>query len=48
MFAPAFETALGLEFIGFSGPDVQEGLAANREKRAPRFSVDPEARQLQP
>ncbi|OHV05654.1 enoyl-CoA hydratase/isomerase family protein [Mycobacterium talmoniae] len=37
MFAPAFETSLGLEFIGFSGPDVHEGLAANREKRPPRF-----------
>ncbi|MEZ0366178.1 enoyl-CoA hydratase/isomerase family protein [Mycobacterium sp. pUA109] len=38
MFAPAFETSLGLEFIGFSGPDVHEGLAANREKRPPRFT----------
>lgn len=37
-FAPAFETALGLEFLGFSGPDVHEGLAAVREKRKPRFS----------
>jgi enoyl-CoA hydratase len=36
-FAPAFETALGLEFLGFSGPDVHEGLAAVREKRKPRF-----------
>lgn len=38
MFAPAFETSLGLEFLGFSGPDVHEGLAANREKRPPRFT----------
>lgn len=37
-FAPAFETALGLEFLGFSGPDVHEGLAAVREKRKPRFT----------
>jgi enoyl-CoA hydratase len=37
MFAPAFETALGLEFLGFSGPDVREGLTAHREKRPPRF-----------
>lgn len=36
-FAPAFETALGLEFLGFSGPDVHEGLAAIREKRKPHF-----------
>jgi enoyl-CoA hydratase len=39
MFGPAFETALGLEFIGFSGPDVQEGLAAHREKRPARFTA---------
>jgi enoyl-CoA hydratase len=39
MFAPAFETSLGLEFIGFSGPDVQEGLAAHREKRPARFAA---------
>jgi enoyl-CoA hydratase len=38
MFAPAFETSLGLEFLGFSGPDVQEGLAAHREKRPARFT----------
>ena len=38
MFAPAFETSLGLEFLGFSGPDVREGLAAHREKRPARFS----------
>src|SRR5690625_1030512 len=36
-FAPAFETALGLEFLGFSGPDVHEGLAAIQEKRKPQF-----------
>jgi enoyl-CoA hydratase len=40
MFGPAFETALGLEFIGFSGPDVREGLAAHREKRPARFTGD--------
>jgi enoyl-CoA hydratase len=42
MFAPAFETSLGLEFIGFSGPDVQEGLAAHREKRPARFGTSPQ------
>lgn len=40
MFAPAFESSLGLEFIGFAGPDVQEGLAAHREKRPARFGGD--------
>ena len=39
MFAPAFETSLGLEFLGFGGPDVGEGLAAHREKRPARFSA---------
>jgi enoyl-CoA hydratase len=34
---PAFDASLGLEFMGFAGPDVREGLAALREKRAPRF-----------
>src|SRR6201996_819320 len=40
MFAPSFETSLGLEFLSFSGPDVHEGLAAHREKRTARFSAD--------
>ena len=34
---PAFETSLALEFMGFGGPDVREGIAALREKRPPRF-----------
>jgi enoyl-CoA hydratase len=38
VFGPSFETSLGLEFIGFGGPEVQEGLAAHREKRAPDFT----------
>ncbi|BCR45875.1 enoyl-CoA hydratase [Mycobacterium tuberculosis] len=42
MFGPAFETSLGLEFIGFGGPDVREGLAAHREKRPARFGADPD------
>jgi enoyl-CoA hydratase/carnithine racemase len=40
MFAPAFETSLGLEFLGFGGPDVHEGLAAHREKRPARFTAE--------
>jgi enoyl-CoA hydratase len=38
MAGPAFDASLGLEFIGFGGPEVREGLAAHREKRAPRFT----------
>jgi enoyl-CoA hydratase len=34
---PSFDTSLALEFLGFSGPDVREGLASLREKRAPNF-----------
>jgi enoyl-CoA hydratase len=39
--APAFEASLGLEFIGFGGPEVLEGIAAHREKRRPNFSEIP-------
>lgn len=35
---PTFDTSLALEFLGFDGPDVREGLASFREKRPPRFS----------
>jgi enoyl-CoA hydratase len=35
---PAFDTSLALEFLGFGGPDVREGVASFREKRPPRFS----------
>jgi len=34
---PTFDSSLALEFIGFSGPDVQEGIASLREKRNPKF-----------
>ncbi|MDE2049245.1 MAG: enoyl-CoA hydratase, partial [Betaproteobacteria bacterium] len=37
MAGPAFDTSLALEFVGFGGPDVHEGMAAVREKRTPRF-----------
>lgn len=35
---PIFDTSLTLEFLGFTGPDVQEGIASLKEKRAPRFT----------
>ena len=34
---PIFDTSLALEFMGMSGPDVQEGVASLREKRKPEF-----------
>lgn len=36
--SPMFDSALGLEFLGFGGPDVREGVASHRERRAPNFS----------
>jgi enoyl-CoA hydratase len=38
---PIFDASLALEFLGFTGPEVQEGLASFAEKRAPRY--DPES-----
>ncbi|HEX4260017.1 MAG TPA: enoyl-CoA hydratase/isomerase family protein [Acetobacteraceae bacterium] len=35
---PAFDASLALEFLGFTGPEAREGLAAHREKRRPRFT----------
>ena len=35
---PAFDASLALEFYGFGGPDVQEGVASHREKRAADFT----------
>jgi enoyl-CoA hydratase len=34
---PAFDASLALEFMGFAGPDVREGVASLRERRPPRF-----------
>ncbi len=41
MAGPTFDASLALEFMGFSGPEVKEGVAAMREKRKPEF--DPES-----
>lgn len=34
---PTFDTSLALEFLGFTGPEVREGLASLRAKRDPAF-----------
>jgi len=34
---PSFDTSMALEFMGFTGPEVKEGLAAFAEKRKPTF-----------
>ena len=34
---PAFDASLAMEFLDMTGPDVAEGVAAVRERRAPRF-----------
>src|SRR3954468_2124182 len=38
---PSFDTSLALEFFGFGGPDVLEGVASHREKRKPSFPPEP-------
>lgn len=35
---PIFDASLAYEFLGFSGPDVREGVAAIRERRPPHFA----------
>jgi enoyl-CoA hydratase len=34
---PTFDTSLALEFMGFGGPDVKEGISSLRERRQPKF-----------
>jgi enoyl-CoA hydratase len=34
---PTFDASCALEFLGFSGPEVKEGLASHLEKRKPEF-----------
>jgi enoyl-CoA hydratase len=40
MAGPSFDASLALEFLGFTGPDVKEGVASLRERRAPSFKPD--------
>jgi enoyl-CoA hydratase len=37
MAGPTFDASLALEFMGFSGPEVKEGLSSIRDKRKPDF-----------
>lgn len=37
---PSFDASLAMEFLGFGGPEVKEGLASHREKRPPSFPPD--------
>ena len=37
MAGPTFDASLALEMLGFTGPDVREGLSSLREKRGPNF-----------
>ena len=37
---PTFDSSLALEFMGFSGPDVQEGIASLRGRREPKFEAN--------
>ncbi|HWI61206.1 MAG TPA: enoyl-CoA hydratase/isomerase family protein, partial [Symbiobacteriaceae bacterium] len=37
MAGPIFDTSTALEFLGFTTPEAEEGLASLREKRAPAF-----------
>jgi enoyl-CoA hydratase len=40
MAGPSFDASLALEFMGFTGPEVREGLASHKEKRRPQFPSD--------
>jgi enoyl-CoA hydratase len=41
MAGPAFDASLALEMLGFTGPEVKEGIASHREKRKPSFPPEP-------
>ena len=40
MMGPSFDASLALEFMGFTGPEVKEGIASLKEKRKPDFQKD--------
>jgi enoyl-CoA hydratase len=37
---PVFDASLAMEFLGFTGPDVREGISSLKEKRPPRFGAE--------
>ncbi len=37
---PSFDASLALEFLGWTGDEVREGIASLREKRKPDFPKD--------
>lgn len=39
-FGPTYDVSTSLEFLGFAGEDVREGLASHQEKRKPQFDQD--------
>jgi enoyl-CoA hydratase len=41
MAGPSFDASLAYEMLGFTGPEVKEGIASHREKRAPKFPAEP-------
>ena len=41
MMGPTFDASTAMEFLGFGGPEVREGVAALREKRDPVFPRGP-------
>jgi enoyl-CoA hydratase len=38
---PAFDASVAMEMLGFTGPDVAEGIAAIEQKRRPAFEPGP-------
>jgi len=36
--SPSFDASLALEFMGFTGPEIKEGVSALIEKRKPKFN----------
>ncbi len=41
MAGPTFDASLAFEMLGFTGPEVKEGIASHREKRKPVFPPEP-------